>query len=53
MHKLNILNELIIYPLFFCKHNEQISYEEITCIAIFIFKQICIDLNTLLLDPKL
>ena len=35
MPKLNILNELIVYPLLFCTMNK--SYKEITCIARLIF----------------
>ena len=48
MPKLSMLNDLIIYHLLFYWHYGQTSYKDITCIARFIFKQICIDLNNLL-----
>ena len=51
MAKLNMLNELVTYPLFF--HYGQNSYKEITFIQNLSSKQIRIHLNNLLLDPRL
>ena len=53
MPKLNTLNELVTYPLFFCITMDKILIRKSLLLQNLSSKQIRIHLNNLILDPRL